>query len=86
MSCGCVKIERHSRCDAHDKLLSLMTSKSLSRSPTQAFSEREGIGRNGQKIIFPEGTVRNYLSVAIAKLGASNRVDAARIARTKGWL
>lgn len=33
-----------------------------------------------------EGTVRNYLSEAISKLGASNRIDAARIARQKGWL
>jgi two-component system, NarL family, response regulator DesR len=33
-----------------------------------------------------EGTVRNYLSEAINKLGAANRVDAARIAREKGWL
>ena len=32
------------------------------------------------------GTVRNYLSEAIAKLGAANRIDAARIARGKGWL
>jgi two-component system response regulator DesR len=33
-----------------------------------------------------EGTVRNYLSEAIQKLGAANRVEAARIAREKGWL
>jgi two-component system response regulator DesR len=33
-----------------------------------------------------EGTVRNYLSEAISKLGAANRVEAARIARDKGWL
>lgn len=33
-----------------------------------------------------EGTVRNYLSEAIAKLNAVNRVDAARIARQKGWI
>jgi two-component system, NarL family, response regulator DesR len=33
-----------------------------------------------------EGTVRNYLSEAIGKLGAANRVEAARIARGKGWL
>jgi two-component system response regulator DesR len=33
-----------------------------------------------------EGTVRNYLSLAISKLGAENRVEAARIAREKGWL
>lgn len=33
-----------------------------------------------------EGTVRNYLSDVISKLGAANRVDAARIARARGWL
>ncbi len=33
-----------------------------------------------------EGTVRNYLSEAIGKLGASNRVEAARVARRRGWL
>ena len=33
-----------------------------------------------------EGTVRNYLSEAISKLGAANRVEAARIARSRGWL
>lgn len=38
------------------------------------------------KLSLSEGTVRNYLSEAISKLGASNRVEAARIARTKGWL
>jgi two-component system response regulator DesR len=32
------------------------------------------------------GTVRNYLSEAMDKLGGANRVDAARIAREKGWL
>ena len=38
------------------------------------------------KLGLSEGTVRNYLSEAISKLGATNRVDAARIARAKGWL
>ena len=33
-----------------------------------------------------EGTVRNYLSEAMSKIGASTRVEAARIAREKGWL
>jgi len=33
-----------------------------------------------------EGTVRNYLSEAIGKLGAANRTEAARLARQKGWL
>ena len=52
--------------------------------------QRAGDGRSSTEIAgelhLSEGTVRNYLSEAIAKLGASNRVDAARIARAKGWL
>ena len=32
------------------------------------------------------GTVRNYLHEAAGKLGADNRVEAARIARANGWL
>lgn len=38
------------------------------------------------RLYLSEGTVRNYLSCAIGKLGAANRVEAARIARQKGWL
>lgn len=38
------------------------------------------------KLSLSEGTVRNYLSEAISKLGASNRTEAARMARQKGWL
>jgi two-component system response regulator DesR len=49
-----------------------------------------GDGRSSAEIAaelrLSEGTVRNYLSEAIAKLGAANRTDAARIARTRGWL
>lgn len=33
-----------------------------------------------------EGTVRNYLSMAMQKLNAHNRVEAAHIAEEKGWL
>lgn len=33
-----------------------------------------------------DGTVRNYVSEAISKLHANNRIDAARIARDRGWL
>jgi two-component system response regulator DesR len=47
-------------------------------------------GRSGPEIALElhlsEGTVRNYLSEAINKVGGRNRVDAARIARQKGWL
>ena len=32
------------------------------------------------------GTVRNYLSEAISKLGVGNRIEAFRVARQKGWL
>ncbi|MBB1360809.1 MULTISPECIES: DNA-binding response regulator [unclassified Shewanella] len=38
------------------------------------------------QLFIAEGTVRNYLSEAISKLNASNRIDAARIAKQKGWL
>ncbi len=52
--------------------------------------QRAGEGRSSSEIAadlrLSEGTVRNYLSEAIAKLNASNRTDAARIARAKGWL
>ena len=52
--------------------------------------QRAGDGRSSAEIAaelrLSEGTVRNYLSEAIAKLGAANRVDAARIARQRGWL
>ncbi len=39
-----------------------------------------------KQIYLAEGTVRNYLSEAISKLDANNRIDAYRIARQKGWL
>lgn len=39
-----------------------------------------------KSLFLSEGTVRNYLSEAISKLDASNRIDAGRIAKQKGWL
>jgi two-component system response regulator DesR len=38
------------------------------------------------RLYLSEGTVRNYLSAAIRKLGARNRAEARRIAEDKGWL
>ena len=38
------------------------------------------------RLYLSEGTVRNYLSTAIKKLGTRNRVEAARLAEKKGWL
>jgi two-component system, NarL family, response regulator DesR len=49
-------------------------------------AEGEAGAQIAEKLELSEGTVRNYLSEAISKLGAKNRVEAARIARVKGWL
>jgi len=38
------------------------------------------------KLALSEGTVRNYLSAAIAKAGARNRAEAVRTADERGWL
>jgi len=38
------------------------------------------------KLFLSEGTVRNYLSAAIAKTGVRNRVEALRVADQRGWL
>jgi two-component system response regulator DesR len=43
-------------------------------------------GEIASELGLSDGTVRNYLSEAISKLGAANRIDAARRAREKGWL
>ncbi|RDZ29088.1 response regulator transcription factor [Lysobacter silvisoli] len=40
----------------------------------------------GQRLHLSQGTVRNYLSEAIGKLGAGNRIEAYRQARQNGWL
>ena len=49
-----------------------------------------GEGRSAGEIAaalnLSQGTVRNYLSEAIGKLGVGNRIEAARLARQKGWL
>lgn len=38
------------------------------------------------QLFLSEGTVRNHLSAAMQKLGARNRMEAARLAEQKGWL
>jgi two-component system response regulator DesR len=64
---------------------------------TDPLNERErqvlrlaGEGRSSADIArqlhLSEGTVRNYLSEAISKLDAGNRVEAFRLARDAGWL
>lgn len=48
--------------------------------------EGEATAELAKSLRLSEGTVRNYLSEAISKLGAANRIEAARLARAKGWL
>jgi two-component system, NarL family, response regulator DesR len=44
------------------------------------------IAEIADKLVLSEGTVRNYLSAAIAKTGARNRAEAVRTADQRGWL
>ena len=39
-----------------------------------------------EQLHLSQGTVRNYLSEAIGKLGVGNRIETYRLARQKGWL
>ncbi len=48
--------------------------------------EGAAAGDIGAQLNLSQGTVRNYLSEAIGKLGAANRIEAYRLARQKGWL
>ena len=43
-------------------------------------------GEIAVQLSLSHGTVRNYLSEAIGKLGVGNRIEAYRLARQKGWL
>jgi two-component system response regulator DesR len=47
-----------------------------------------GLGNReiADRMCLSPGTVRNYLSEAIGKLDVANRIEAARLARQKGWL
>jgi two-component system, NarL family, response regulator DesR len=44
------------------------------------------LGDIAAQLCLSEGTVRNHLSIAMQKLGARNRLEAARRAEQKGWL
>jgi len=48
--------------------------------------EGKSAGDIATELKLSPGTVRNYLSEAIGKLGVGNRIEAARLARQKGWL
>jgi two-component system, NarL family, response regulator DesR len=48
--------------------------------------EGRSAGDIAAQLHLSHGTVRNYLSEAIGKLGVGNRIEAYRLARQKGWL
>ncbi|MGO1541930.1 MAG: response regulator [Luteimonas sp.] len=48
--------------------------------------EGRSAGEIAARLSLSQGTVRNYLSEAIGKLGVGNRIEAHRLARQKGWL
>jgi two-component system response regulator DesR len=48
--------------------------------------EGQSAGDIATALNLSHGTVRNYLSEAIGKLGVANRIEAYRMARQKGWL
>ena len=48
--------------------------------------EGRSAGEIAGQLNLSQGTVRNYLSEAIGKLGVGNRIEAFRLARQKGWL
>ncbi len=48
--------------------------------------EGASAGDIAEQLHLSQGTVRNYLSEAIGKLGVTNRIEAYRLARQKGWL
>ena len=56
------------------------------RAVLAAATHGAGIAEIAGTLHLSEGTVRNYLSEAIQKLGARNRIEAAHMAREKGWL
>jgi len=51
-----------------------------------ASADGASIAEIARQLHLSEGTVRNYLSEAIQKLDARNRIEAARLAQQKGWL
>ncbi|GAB3438775.1 response regulator transcription factor [Streptomonospora sediminis] len=52
----------------------------------RAAAEGSAVGAIAARLHLSEGTVRNYLSSAITKTGAGNRMSAIRTAQEMGWL
>lgn len=68
----------------------LMESMISQDNPLSPQEKRISLGKSNQDIAdtlyLSNGTVRNYTTSIFNKLSANNRVEAARIAKDKGWL
>src|ERR687897_3959939 len=56
------------------------------RDVLEAGADGSPVSEIAERLHLSEGTVRNYLSAAIGKTGARNRVEALRVARERGWV
>ena len=56
------------------------------RDVLEASEDGSPIAEVARRLFLSEGTVRNYLSSAISKTGARNRIEALRLARDNGWI
>jgi two-component system, NarL family, response regulator DesR len=75
--------------EVHDPRLSLSARCPLTNREAEALrtaAQGSTTAEIANVLCLTEGTVRNYLSRAITKTGARNRVDAIRIAAESGWL
>lgn len=52
----------------------------------QYIAEGLSTSQIARKMFLSEGTVRNYISDLLSKLGAKNRMEAVAIAKEKGWI
>ena len=52
----------------------------------EAAADGAPVDEIARRVHLSAGTVRNYLSSAAAKLGATNRHEAAATARRMGWI
>ena len=56
------------------------------REVLEAGADGSPVSEIAERLHLSEGTVRNYLSTAIGKTGARNRVEAWRVARERDWV
>ena len=52
----------------------------------EGVAEATDVESIAERAALSQGTVRNYLSSAVSKLGVENRHAAVRLARERGWV